>query len=93
MSSKFFPLFVIVFVCAFSAAAQTLVEAESRIVFRDKTAEVTLVIDAGEKPGSSRPELELLDVQGSVRAAASPVLKVRNGKHAYKSPSCGWRPG
>lgn len=84
MPSKLVPLFVIVFVCTISAAAQTLIEAESSIVFRDKTAELTLSIDAGGKPGSFSLELELLDATGTVRASASPVLKVRGGKQAYK---------
>ena len=84
MRSKLFPLFVMVFVCAFSTAAQTVSEAESRIVFGEKTAELTLLIDNEGKTGNTKVGLELLDAASSVRASAAPVVKLKSGKHAYK---------
>lgn len=85
MRSKFFPLLLTVFVCAFSGMAQTVVESDSSLFFRDKAAELTLVIDSNGKPGNVKIDLELLDAASVVRASASPTVRLKSGRHVYKA--------
>ncbi len=54
------------------------------MVFGEKTAEIMLAIESKGKAGSTRVDLELIDVANTRRAFAEPVVKLRSGKHVYK---------
>src|SRR5262245_59948309 len=83
MRYKLFPLFVTVLVCAFSAAAQTVVESESSVVLNDKTAAVSLVIEA-QKAAETRVDLALLDQNDVARASTVAAVHIKSGKTVHK---------
>jgi len=84
MRLRLIPLFVTLFVCAFAAGAQTVSESESSIIFNEKAAELSLVIENPTASANTKIEIELLDAESKVRAAASPVVRLKNGKQTYK---------
>lgn len=81
MRFKLFPLFVIVLVCAYSTAAQTVVESESAVVLRDRSANVSLAV-LSDAPKTVTVSLELLDRSGTVRSAISADKPLLAGKNA-----------
>jgi len=79
MRFKLFPLFVVIFVCVISDAAQTVVESESSVVINEKSVSVSLVVDS-KAPSSRRIALDILDSDGIVRTNLDQITKLRSGR-------------
>ncbi|MEO6050749.1 MAG: MG2 domain-containing protein, partial [Pyrinomonadaceae bacterium] len=70
-------------VCAYAAAAQTVIESESSVFIRDKTVFVSVVVTSDTDISRVSSSIELLDTAGAVRSRSSPVIPViRGGKQA-----------
>lgn len=84
MKVRLLVLFLSLFVCAFSVAAQTVVEDESSAMINEKTAEISLAIESKARSHDTRIELTLLDPNGDVRPALSQTARISAGKRNYK---------
>ena len=89
MRRRLFPLFLLLSVCAFSAAAQPgpkVIESESKLVFGEKTARFTLVAENPKGPNIYQYSVEIVDTKGKVVAKADNkggIALVRE-KRAYR---------
>lgn len=89
MRRRLFPLFLLLSVCAFSAAAQPgpkVIESESKLVFGEKTARFTLVAENPKGPNIYQYSVEIVDTKGKVVAKADNkggIALVRQ-KRAYR---------
>ncbi|MEQ1643540.1 MAG: MG2 domain-containing protein, partial [Pyrinomonadaceae bacterium] len=70
--------------CFFSATAQTMIESESRAVFAETTAELSLVIESKEKRNEQRLQTEFLAPDGKIIASSAQDLRIDVGKKTYK---------
>jgi hypothetical protein len=84
MRPKLILLFGILAVCLSLAHAQIVNEAESRVVLQPDTAEATLVIENSGQDIAADARLELLDIEGKVRAKASAPLQIKTGRDNYQ---------
>ncbi len=84
MRPKFILLFGILAVCLLSAHAQTVNEAESRLVLQPNTAEVSLAVENPGRNLDADARLELLDIEGKVCAKTSAPLRIKTGKETYQ---------
>ncbi|MEO8572428.1 MAG: MG2 domain-containing protein [Pyrinomonadaceae bacterium] len=84
MKFRLLVLFLLLFVCAFSVAAQTVIEPESSVLINEKTIDVSLVIEASKRSPGTQVDLRILDPNGVVRASASQQLALAAGKKKYK---------
>src|ERR1044072_5879631 len=84
MRPKFILLFGILAVCLLSAQAQIVNENESRLVLQPNAAAVTLAIENSNKSFDANAQLELLDVEGKVRAKTSAPLQIKTGRDNYQ---------
>jgi hypothetical protein len=84
MRQKLFLLVALCSVCFFSAHAQTVIEPESSIIFNERSAEVSIVLENTERNFDGKIELELLDAENKIRANTSQNLTIKKGKEAYK---------
>lgn len=87
MKGKFF---LAVFVCLFLlsvAAAQSVLkvdEAQTRIVFREKSAEILLIIENAQNDFDGTIKFEILDVEGNIRSTFEQQEKIKSGRKTYK---------
>src|SRR4029079_635527 len=81
---KFFPLFVVVLVCSFTAFGQDVIESESSVVIGENSADVSLAIENRFGRAERTIELSILDPDGNSRARASATMRLASGKHQYK---------
>ena len=84
MQLRLLSLFLLILVCSISAASQTVVESESKIVFASNSADLLLVVDARGVNREVRIGLELLDPDGNVKASVASVIHLKSGKRAYR---------
>lgn len=77
-------LFVMVLVCVFSAAGQRLVESGSRILFKDRIAELTLVVEGERVSQDRKVEVAFVDPTGAEYAPFSQWIRIEPGKKEYK---------
>jgi hypothetical protein len=82
MRRKVFHLSVLVLVCAFSTAAQSVHESESALEIKGGAARVALAVEG--KAAKVPVELILLDTAGATRASLTRAVQLRQGKHKYK---------
>ena len=86
MKGKFF---LAVFVCLFlipNADAQSVLkinEAETRVVFQDKSAELLIVIENPQTSFDGAMTFELLDVKDTVRSTFERKEKIKSGRETY----------
>ncbi|HRA39479.1 MAG TPA: MG2 domain-containing protein [Pyrinomonadaceae bacterium] len=71
MQRRILPLFLVLLVCSFSAAAQTVIESESKVVVRDRIATANIVVAGSSDLSGITSSVELIDPAGTVRARAS----------------------
>lgn len=71
-------------VCVFSAAAQKVIESESRIVLGEKNAALTLSIDADTRSGQYTLDTEFLAPDDKIFAPATRSVRIQRGKQKYK---------
>lgn len=64
-------LFVMVLVCSIAAAAETVIESESKVVVRDRIATANIVVAGSSDLSGITSSVELIDPAGTVRARAS----------------------
>ncbi len=84
MRPKFILLFGMLAVCLLSAHAQTINEAESRVVLQTNTAEISLAVENSGGNFDADAQLELLDIEGKIRAKTSMPLRIKPGKENYQ---------
>ncbi|HEV7644879.1 MAG TPA: alpha-2-macroglobulin family protein [Pyrinomonadaceae bacterium] len=84
MRPKFILLFGILAVCLFSAHAQIVNEAESRLILQPNTAEISLAVENSGRNLDADAQLELLDIEGKVRAKTSVPLRIKTGKENHQ---------
>jgi hypothetical protein len=84
MRAKLLSLLVAVFVCSIPAAAQILVESDSSVIVNERSAEVSLMIDAKTARPDAAIELAILDPHGNLRTEVKQSLKIFAGKKRYK---------
>lgn len=84
MRHKLFLAVALSLVCVFSARAQTVIENQSSVVFAEKTAQVSLVLENPDRRLDARIELELLDAENKIRAQSDQNLSIKRGREAYK---------
>lgn len=76
--------FALCLVCLFSIQAQTVLENETGVIFNEKTADVSFVVQNLNKSFAGKIELELLNNEDKKIAEASQNFKIKRGKESYK---------
>ncbi|MBX7173681.1 MAG: carboxypeptidase regulatory-like domain-containing protein [Pyrinomonadaceae bacterium] len=71
-------------VCLSLTQAQTVLENETSVIFNEKTADVSLVVQNLDKSFAGKIELELLNNEDKKIAEASQNFKIKRGKESYK---------
>src|SRR6202008_1220483 len=84
MKVRLLVLFLSLFVCAFSVAAQTVIEDESSAVINQKTADISLMIQSKSASLDIPISLTLVDPTGGVRSSFSQTARIGAGKKSYK---------
>lgn len=74
---------VIGLLCLISATAQSVAESESRIIFAEKTAELSLVIEKKDKRSEHRLQTEFLAPDGTIIAPYTQIVRLDPGKRNY----------
>jgi hypothetical protein len=83
MRAKLFLLFAALQVCAFSAAAQSVIENQSSVVMNERAADVSLVIDAKQR-SSVAVALSIVDADNTERASSTQAVKLDLGRRKYR---------
>lgn len=84
MRMRIIPVLMVCLVAALSVGAQIVVETESSVIFREKSAVVGIVIDNQGDESSGRVGLELLDGENRIRSQVAPSILIKRGKHSYE---------
>lgn len=80
-------LFVVVVVCAvclFSVKAQTVNEADSSVIIKEKTIAVSLALENFRDISNEKILLELVDEQNKIRSQTAQSLNLKKGKNLYQ---------
>ena len=83
MKARLLVLFLSLFVCAFPAAGQAVIESDSNVTFRDNVANVSLTIETTGARRNERIELALLDTDSVARATSTQIVRLIPGKKSY----------
>lgn len=70
--------------CAFSTAAQRVIESESTVTIREQAIEVTLTIETKTVAASANVDLAIVDAAGVQRATLTQSARLSAGKRNYK---------
>src|SRR5262245_49288617 len=86
MRYKIFPLFVIVLVCAFSAAAQSVVENETRVIVGDGGSKVLMRIDSPVSLLNANVGIWVVSPSESVLAKSDIQVNLLKGQNTVEIP-------
>jgi hypothetical protein len=78
---------VVCLVCLFPVNGQEkfrVVEAETKAVFQEETAEISFVIESDQRKFPARITLELLDTKDAVRTQVTQSETIESGKESYR---------
>ncbi len=86
MRVRLFPVIVVCFLCAFSAAAQTVIENETQIVLGESTSTLILNVNSPENIAAANIRVSFLSPSDEIKDTSAMTVSLIKGKNRIEIP-------